>query len=216
MDRYLGRLEAALQPRPLLVMQSNGGVLTALTARRQAARTALSGPAGGVVGAFAVAAESAGLPPDIISFDMGGTSTDVCLCPGLVPFTSEGELAALGLPLRLPIIDIHTVGAGGGSLARLDPGGALLVGPQSAGAEPGPACYGRGGLQPAVTDANLLLNRLDPDQFLGGQMRLDPAAALAAIAPLAAQLNASPQTGCLGHCPGSQRRHGARHPQNLG
>ncbi|MEP7355711.1 MAG: hydantoinase/oxoprolinase family protein, partial [Anaerolineales bacterium] len=198
MDRYLSRLEAALQPRPLRIMQSNGGVLSALTARRQAARTALSGPAGGVVGAFAVATESSADPPHIISFDMGGTSTDVCLCPGHIPFTSEGELAALGLPLRLPIIDIHTVGAGGGSLARLDPGGALLVGPQSAGADPGPACYGRGGQQPTVTDANLLLNRLDPDQFLGGRMRLDRAAASVALASLAAQLDASLEQAAWG------------------
>ncbi len=198
MDRYLGRLEAALRPRPLRVMQSNGGVLTALTARRQAARTALSGPAGGVVGAFAVAEETLGSSPRLISFDMGGTSTDVCLCPGVIPFTSEGELAALGLPLRLPIIDIHTVGAGGGSLARLDAGGALLVGPESAGADPGPACYGRGGRQPTVTDANLLLNRLDPDQFLGGQMPLDRPAGEAVLAQLAERLDASVEQAAWG------------------
>jgi N-methylhydantoinase A len=222
MDRYLDRLEAGLRPRPLRVMQSNGGAITAGTARRQAARTALSGPAGGVVGAFAVAAQalqlaaatvgdpaqpSIALPlsplsprrpsdptgseapaPAIITFDMGGTSTDVCLCPGQVPFTAEGEIATLGLPLRLPIIDIHTVGAGGGSLARLDVGGALVVGPESAGAEPGPACYGHGGALPTVTDANLVLGRLHPDHFLGGEMRLDPAAARAALRPLAGGL----------------------------
>ncbi|MCC6187934.1 MAG: hydantoinase/oxoprolinase family protein [Anaerolineales bacterium] len=213
-DRYLDRLEGGLSPRPLRVMQSNGGAITAATARRQAARTALSGPAGGVVGAFAVANQAlrlaasatpasppgplsprsaaAFLPeataPDIITFDMGGTSTDVCLCPGQVPFTAEGEIAALGLPLRLPIIDIHTVGAGGGSLARLDVGGALTVGPESAGAEPGPACYGHGGQLPTVTDANLVLGRLHPAHFLGGQLPLDPAAARAALAPLAVRL----------------------------
>jgi N-methylhydantoinase A len=191
MDRYLGRLEAGLHPRPLRVMQSNGGSLTAATARKQAARTALSGPAGGVVGAFAVAGG------DIITFDMGGTSTDVCLCPGSIPFTSEGEIAALGLPLRLPIIDIHTVGAGGGSLARLDAGGALVVGPESAGAEPGPACYGRGGTQPTVTDANLVLGRVHPAHFLGGQMTLDEDAARAALAPLAAQLAGRPESATL-------------------
>jgi N-methylhydantoinase A len=192
MDRYLARLEAQLDPRSLRVMQSNGGCLTAASARRQAARTALSGPAGGAVGAFATAVQAAaaagGAGPNIITFDMGGTSTDVCLCPGQLPFTSEGEIAALGLPLRLPIIDIHTVGAGGGSLARLDLGGALTVGPQSAGADPGPACYGRGGQLATVTDANLVLNRLHPEHFLGGRMRLDVASAQAALQPLARSL----------------------------
>jgi N-methylhydantoinase A len=139
MSRYLERLAAGLAPRPLTVMQSNGGVISAAMAGTQAARTALSGPAGGVVGARYVAAQ-AGFR-DIITFDMGGTSTDVALCPGRLPTTVEGEIA--GLPLRLPLIDIHTVGAGGGSLAYVDPAGALHVGPQSAGADPGPACYGR-------------------------------------------------------------------------
>ena len=188
MDRYLGRLEAGLAPRPLRIMQSNGGCLTAATARRQAARTALSGPAGGVVGAFAVAEAALGASPALITFDMGGTSTDVCLCPGHIPFTSEGEIATLGLPLRLPLIDIHTVGAGGGSLARLDLGGALVVGPESAGADPGPACYGRAGAEPTVTDANLVLGRLDPAHFLGGRMRLHPDLALAALDRLAGHL----------------------------
>jgi len=187
MDRYLAQLEAQLAPRSLRVMQSNGGCLTAASARRQAARTVLSGPAGGAVGALAVAAE-AGAGPNLITFDMGGTSTDVCLCPGRLPFTSEGEIAALGLPLRLPIIDIHTVGAGGGSLARLDVGGALTVGPQSAGADPGPACYGRGGQGATVPDANLLLNRLHPEHFLGGRLRLDTVAARTALGPLAGPL----------------------------
>jgi N-methylhydantoinase A len=191
MDRYLARLEAQLAPRSLRVMQSNGGCLTVASARRQAARTALSGPAGGAVGAFAVAREALGNAPHVITFDMGGTSTDVCLCPGRLPFTSEGRIAALDLPLRLPIIDIHTVGAGGGSLARLDLGGALVVGPQSAGADPGPACYGRGGLVATVTDANLMLNRLHPEHFLGGHMRLDVAAAQAALARLAAGMSLS-------------------------
>jgi N-methylhydantoinase A len=119
---------------------------------------------------------------EVITFDMGGTSTDVCLCPGYIPFTSEGEIG--GLPMRLPMIDIHTVGAGGGSLARVDAGGALVVGPESAGADPGPACYGRGGTIPTVTDANLILNRLDPAHFLGGRMTLDRAAAETALAEL--------------------------------
>nr|HMS89290.1 hydantoinase/oxoprolinase family protein [Acidimicrobiales bacterium] len=140
MSRYLSRLAAALAPRRLTIMQSSGGVLDAATAGALAARTVLSGPAGGVVGAHHVAATAgpggAGFA-DLITFDMGGTSTDVALCPGRVPLTSDGEIA--GLPLRLPMIDIHTVGAGGGSLAWVDSGGALRVGPQSAGADPGPA-----------------------------------------------------------------------------
>jgi N-methylhydantoinase A len=209
-DRYLARLEKELSPRPLRIMQSNGGCITSTTARTQAARTVLSGPAGGVVGAFAVANQSAKTIwelrelggtegaqsssssfSSIISFDMGGTSTDVCLCPGGIPFTSEGEISALGLPLRLPMIDIHTVGAGGGSLARVDAGGALTVGPESAGAVPGPVCYGRGGRVPTVTDANLTLKRLNPAHFLGGRMTLDPAAAREALLELANALGVS-------------------------
>lgn len=196
MDRYLARLERALSPRPLRIMQSNGGCITSTTARAQAARTALSGPAGGVVGAYEVARQSHSSKSlifndpeirnlEIITFDMGGTSTDVCLCPGQIPFTAEGEIA--GMPLRLPIIDIHTVGAGGGSLARVDAGGALTVGPESAGAEPGPVCYGRGGRIPTVTDANVMLNRLHPAHFLGGRMVLDIDAARAALGQLQLQ-----------------------------
>ncbi|HKZ82521.1 MAG TPA: hydantoinase/oxoprolinase family protein, partial [Anaerolineae bacterium] len=119
----------------------------------------------------------------VITFDMGGTSTDVALCDGSLPTTTEGEIA--GLPMRLPILDIHTVGAGGGSIARVDAGGALIVGPESAGAEPGPACYGQGGTQLTVTDANLALGRLDADHFLGGRMKLDVGAAQKAVAALA-------------------------------
>ncbi len=133
----------------------------------QAARVVLSGPAGGVVGAFALAQQALDEPaPDIITFDMGGTSTDVALCPGRIPATAESVIT--DLPLRLPVIDIHTVGAGGGSVAYVDAGGGLRVGPRSAGAVPGPACYGRGGLEATVTDANLVLGRLDPGGFLGG------------------------------------------------
>ncbi|MCI0394503.1 MAG: hydantoinase/oxoprolinase family protein [Chloroflexi bacterium] len=185
MARYLGRLAEGLAPRPLAVMQSNGGVIGARTAGQQAARTVLSGPAGGVVGARFVAGPAG--YDQIISFDMGGTSTDVALCPGRLPVTAEGEIA--GLPLRLPMIDIHTVGAGGGSLAGVDAGGALHVGPQSAGATPGPACYGLAGRaslpQATVTDANLVLGRLDAGHFLGGAMRLDETAARLALAELA-------------------------------
>ncbi|MCX6024188.1 MAG: hydantoinase/oxoprolinase family protein, partial [Chloroflexi bacterium] len=143
----------------------------------------LSGPAAGVVGAFYVA-QQAGYP-DIITFDMGGTSTDVALCPGQLQETAESSVA--GCPIRLPVVDIHTVGAGGGSIARLDAGGALRVGPQSAGADPGPVCYGRGDAL-TVTDAQLALGRLHPDRFLQGRMPLDAARTAARMAELAAQM----------------------------
>lgn len=189
MSRYLARLATRVQPRPLAIMQSNGGIINAELAGQQAARTALSGPAGGVVGAAFVAGV-AGFT-DLITFDMGGTSSDVALCHGRVPTTTQGQIA--DMPLRLPIIDIHTVGAGGGSLAYVDVGGALHVGPHSAGANPGPACYGQTAVEAplgraTVTDANLLLGRLDADHFLGGQMRLDVAAARQALADLGQQM----------------------------
>lgn len=192
MDRYLANLESGLGRRSsgfatrLRIMQSNGGSISAEAARSQAARTALSGPAGGVVGAFELARQ-AGFE-QAITFDMGGTSTDVALCPGRVQETTEGSIA--GLPLRLPIIDIHTVGAGGGSLARLDAGSALRVGPESAGSDPGPVCYGRAEAQEiTVTDANLVLGRLDADHFLGGRMRLDLARTRARMQDLARRLS---------------------------
>ncbi len=188
LGRYLARLEEALLGqgvRALRLMASDGGSMGLATAHELAARATLSGPAGGVVGARAVA-ERAGFAR-IITFDMGGTSTDVALCDGALPLTGESRVG--GLPVRLPSMDIHTVGAGGGSLARLDAGGALRVGPESAGADPGPACYGKGSL-PTVTDANLLLGRLLPDAFLGGRMALDPERARAAFAPLAERLEA--------------------------
>jgi N-methylhydantoinase A len=208
MDRYLSRLADGLSPRRLTVMQSNGGVINAKKAGAQAARTVLSGPAGGVVGARFIAGH-AGFD-DIITFDMGGTSTDVALCPGRLPTTAEGEVA--GMPLRLPIIDIHTVGAGGGSLAYVDAGGALHVGPQSAGADPGPSCYGRelgdwklqvgtivSRMPITTTDANLVLGRLDEDHFLGGTMRLDLGAAESALNVLAQEMGAgSAETAAWG------------------
>jgi N-methylhydantoinase A/oxoprolinase/acetone carboxylase beta subunit len=167
-ERYLARLEQGLSRAPLLIMQSNGGTLSAAAARAQAVRTVLSGPAGGVVGAQAVAS-AAGFPR-ILSFDMGGTSTDVSLIDQTVEMTTNSTIG--DFPVRLPMVDIHTVGAGGGSIATKDSGGALRVGPRSAGAQPGPACYGTG-LELTVTDANLMLGRLDPDYFLGGRMALD-------------------------------------------
>ena len=186
MSRYLANLEKGLAGRRLRIMQSNGGAISAAAARALAARTALSGPAGGVVGSFELARQ-AGLE-NVITFDMGGTSTDVSLCPGRIQETTEGTIA--GLPLRLPIIDIHTVGAGGGSIARLDAGGALRVGPESAGSDPGPVCYGRDdAVDVTVTDANLVLGRLDADHFLGGRMQLDLERARARMLDLARQLS---------------------------
>jgi N-methylhydantoinase A len=198
MSRYLANLEQGLAGRRLRVMQSNGGIISAEAGRSLAARTALSGPAGGVVGAFELA-RMAGFE-DVITFDMGGTSTDVSLCPGGLQETTEGTLA--GLPLRLPIIDIHTVGAGGGSIARLDPGGALRVGPESAGSEPGPVCYGRDEAQEiTVTDANLVLGRLDAGHFLGGppaSVTLDLARTQARMQDLARRLSLPLQAAAWG------------------
>src|SRR5438309_7258551 len=167
MQKYLRGLQRRVQGR-IFVMQSSGGITALETAASEPVRTVLSGPAGGVVGASALARRSGF--EKIISFDMGGTSSDVALVDGAASTTNEAEVA--GLPVRVPILDIHTVGAGGGSLARFDAGGALRVGPESAGADPGPICYGRG-LRPTVTDANLLLGRLPADQFLGGDFKLD-------------------------------------------
>lgn len=197
--RYLGRLKKALGTRPVRVMQSSGGAIGLRKAAAQAARLVLSGPAGGIVGAFEVArAAMQTATPDIITFDMGGTSTDVALCPGVMPRTSEGEIA--GLPLRFPSTAIHTVGAGGGSIARVDAGGVLRVGPESAGSFPGPACYGRGGTLPTVTDANLVLGRLDAGAFLGGTdtLSLDVDLARNAVAPLAKQLNTTVEAAAFG------------------
>jgi N-methylhydantoinase A/oxoprolinase/acetone carboxylase beta subunit len=168
MARYLARLESELGRTRLSIMQSNGGTIAAATARQEAVRTILSGPAAGVVGARAVG-EIAGYDR-LITFDMGGTSTDVSLVDGRIGMTTESYVGHF--PVRLPVIDIHTVGAGGGSIAYVDSGGALRVGPRSAGADPGPVCYGKG-TELTVSDANLLLGRLHPDYFLGGRMRLD-------------------------------------------
>ena len=183
MASYFGRLEKTLRPNPVRIMQSNGGFVSARSAKDNPVCTILSGPAGGAVGAKEVAA-AAGFPK-IISFDMGGTSTDVSLCAGDISLSTESTIS--DLHLRLPIIDIHTVGSGGGSIAYLDSGGALRVGPQSAGADPGPACYGKGG-GVTVTDANLLLGRLDPERFLGGTMKLYPDRSRRALGRFASRL----------------------------
>ena len=180
--RYLRALASAATesglPEPL-VMRSSGGVATIEEAASHAALVLVSGPAGGAVGAARVAAAEGFA--DAIAFDMGGTSTDVCLIAnGAVERANERLVG--GLPIRLPTVDIHTVGAGGGSIARMDAGGAVRVGPESAGAQPGPACYGRGGTLPTVTDANLLLGRL-PARLAGG-VELDVAAAERALGSL--------------------------------
>jgi N-methylhydantoinase A len=177
--RALGdRCAEAGLPKPL-VMRSSGGVASLDEAAAHASWALLSGPAGGVVGAARIA-ELAGFS-DAIAFDMGGTSTDVCLISGGAAERST-ERTVAGFPIRLPSVDVHTVGAGGGSIARVDEGGALLVGPESAGAVPGPACYGAGGLRPTVTDANLLLGRIPPR--LADGLELDRGAAEKALAGL--------------------------------
>lgn len=178
MDRYLGALERECR-HPLFIMQSNGGLLRPAEARRHAVRTILSGPAGGVVGAFEIA-KRAGFRR-ILGFDMGGTSTDVCLCDGRFEETTEATVD--GMPVRVPMLDVHTVGAGGGSIARIDDGGLLRVGPQSAGADPGPACYGTGSL-PTVTDAHAILGRIAASQLLGGEMEIAVDRAIQAVATL--------------------------------
>jgi N-methylhydantoinase A/oxoprolinase/acetone carboxylase beta subunit len=187
MSRYLGTLEERLVGNRLSVMQSNGGSISAATAKAQAVRTILSGPAAGVVGARAVA-DLAGYPR-VITFDMGGTSTDVSLIDGFIATTPESVVG--DFPVRLPVIDIHTVGAGGGSIAYIDSGGALRGGPRSAGADPGPVCYGKGH-ELTVTDANLLLGRLDPDYFLGGRMTLDIERTRSAAVAMASRLRITP------------------------
>ncbi len=175
------------------VMQSNGGAMTARMACEQSVRTLLSGPAGGVVAAHELAQQAA--IRKIISLDMGGTSTDVCLVEGEIPLSPEKVVA--GIPVKVPMVDIHTVGAGGGSIARLDMGNALKVGPESAGADPGPVCYGRG-REITVTDANLVLGRLDQNHFLGGRMHLDLARTTARTKEIARKVKLSPATTAWG------------------
>ena len=192
--RYLDRLGDGLPGARVAVMQSSGEAVAARQTARQAVRLLLSGPAGGLVGAAAVG-RSVGCER-LLTFDMGGTSTDVALIDGEARLTSEGRVA--GWPVAVPMVDMHTIGAGGGSIARIDAGGALLVGPESAGAAPGPACYGRGGRQPTVTDANLVLGRLVPEAFLGGRMRLDVQAAHGALARLGAAMGICAEEAALG------------------
>ncbi len=189
MDRYLGDLDKRLfesgYAYGVLTVGSSGGMMTVDTARRLPIRTIVSGPAGGVSQACFLAAH-VGLG-DFITYDMGGTSTDVCLVRGRTPATTtETEIGAF--PVKVPQIDIHTVGAGGGSLAWLDVDGSLQVGPRSAGARPGPAAYGLGGREPTVTDANVVLGRMGTERTLGGTIRLDAARARQAVSTLAGPL----------------------------
>jgi len=191
---YLDRLAHGLPGARVAVMQSSGDTIEARAAGRQAVRLLLSGPAGGLRGAGLVG-RAAGCDR-LLSFDMGGTSTDVALIDGEPRLTTEGRVGTY--PVGVPMVDMHTIGAGGGSIAWLDPGGMLQVGPESAGADPGPACYGRGGTRPTVTDANLVLGRLRPDAFLGGGLALDLAAARAALAPVADALGCPPEDAARG------------------
>ncbi len=167
-SRYLALLAEELDADSVRIMQSNGGLVSVRAAQRYAVQTVLSGPAGGAVGGFEIASR-AGFD-HVITFDMGGTSTDVSLCPEELSRTNEAIIGEA--PIRVPVIDVHTVGAGGGSIAYRDPGGSMRVGPRSAGAVPGPICYQRGGTELTVTDANLFLGRLSPEHFLGGKQKL--------------------------------------------
>ncbi|MBO0711191.1 MAG: hydantoinase/oxoprolinase family protein [Acetobacteraceae bacterium] len=208
MGRYLRRLETELRAlgvvAPLFLMLSGGGLTTVETACRFPIRLVESGPAGGAIFAGDLARRS-GLER-VLSFDMGGTTAKICLLDGGKPQTARGfEVARVGrfkrgsgLPLRIPVIEMVEIGAGGGSLAQIDALGRIAVGPESAGADPGPACYGRGGTQPAVTDANLLLGRYDAERFAGGTMTLDVSAARDAVGGIGGPLGLDPSVAALG------------------
>lgn len=197
-DKYLGKLEKNLKSAGisrLYIMQSNGGVVDAALAREQSARTVLSGPAGGVLAGVCLARLTG--YKNLITADMGGTSMDIALIrKGEPRFTTEGSIE--GYPLRLPMLDVHTVGAGGGSIAWMDHGGALRVGPQSAGAFPGPACYNCGGQDPTVTDANLVLGRLNPEDFAGATTLRPELAQRAIIDKVGRPLGLGPQEAAEG------------------
>lgn len=191
-DRYIARLEKSLEDLEvkarLSIMQSNGGRIPAAAMRQNAISALFSGPAAGVVGAIRQVGRSGEL--NLITFDMGGTSADVCLVTDGRP-TISPDTEIDGLPVRTPVIDIATVGAGGGSIVWIDDGGMLRVGPTSAGAEPGPACYGKGGLVPTLTDAHVIRGSLRPEAFLGGSMNIDRKLAIEVFEPLAAKLGLS-------------------------
>ncbi|WP_255197499.1 hydantoinase/oxoprolinase family protein [Halorarius litoreus] len=199
MNRYIGTLEASLDERiepSLQIMQSNGGIITADSAREQPVNTLLSGPAAGVQGATHLASLTG--VEDVITMDMGGTSCDVSLVEGGEPLVST-DVEIGEYPVHVPMIDIHTVGAGGGSIAWIDDGGALRVGPRSAGATPGPICYGRGGTQPTITDAHLMLGRIDPTAFVSDTLETDRDDVAAAFErELADPLGVSPREAAQG------------------
>lgn len=194
MQGYLNRLEQGVQNANVSVMQSAGGTIDAKQAGKHAVHLLLSGPAGGLKGAQYVAGLSQ--QEKLLTFDMGGTSTDVALINGDISLTSEGHIG--DYPVAVPMVDMHTIGAGGGSIAKVDAGGMLLVGPESAGASPGPACYGQGGVQATVTDANLVLGRLQADAFLGGDMQLDIDAAKKVVGEIANKLSLSIEAAAEG------------------
>jgi N-methylhydantoinase A len=191
---YLERLGRVLRPAAVTVMQSSGGTVAAEQAGRKAVHLLLSGPAGGLMGARFIG-HLAG-ETRLLTFDMGGTSTDVALIEGDIQLTSEGRIGPW--PVAVPMVDMHTIGAGGGSIAAIDSGGLLQVGPASAGAAPGPACYGLGGVAATVTDANLVLGRLRPEAFLGGAMTLDTDVAVRAVAGIAAPLGLGVEEAAAG------------------
>ena len=193
-QNYLQRLQTALPNASIAVMQSAGGTISAELAGQQAVHMLLSGPAGGLAAAKFMGDLTA--QSRLLTFDMGGTSTDIAMIDGELQLTNEGEIA--GYPVAVPMVDMHTIGAGGGSIASIDEGGLLTVGPESAGADPGPACYGNDGKFVTVTDANLILGRLRVDDFLGGGMQLDLAAARNAIKPIADQLQLSIEEAAAG------------------
>ena len=181
-----GRLNEAGITAPAVIIKSNGGEMTLEAAADAPVQMVLSGPTGGVI-ASRLVAEQLGID-HLVTIDMGGTSTDVStVIGGKESFTTAFEIE-WGVPIQVPMIDIRTIGAGGGSIAWIDKGGMLQVGPQSAGAKPGPACYGRGGTEATVTDANLVLGRINPENFLGGRMKLDAAAARKAVGRVAEAL----------------------------
>lgn len=198
-DEHLGTLEKALHKAGLrssaMIMRANGGVMSFGAAKKLPVALTHSGPMGGIIGSSIIA--NAFGNPDLITFDMGGTSSDVSLISNGKPtLTSRNTIA--GLPVKLPTLDLVTVGAGGGSIAWIDSAGALKVGPKSAGAVPGPACYAKGGTNPTVTDANLLLGRLNPDWFLAGKGSLDVDLARKAVASIAGRLNLDVMEAALG------------------
>ena len=217
-DRYVATLDQALAAdnvaAPLRLMRSDGGIATPRSARDNPAAMLFSGPAGGVI-AGANMAEELGVG-DLVTFDMGGTSADFSVIAGGEPrMVTERRVG--GVPLRLPTLDIETISAGGGSIAHVDIGGALRVGPQSAGAEPGPACYARGGRDATVTDAAVVLGILHPEEFLGGEVLLDAGLARQAVTENIAQpLGLSLEEGCARHRARRERRHDTDHPQAFG